>query len=32
MMGWLDILGEDEEGGKMKEESFESDKWEEVEA
>ncbi len=38
MMGWLDLLGEDEEltgtgkggdGGK-KEESFEADKWEEV--
>lgn len=32
MLGWLDILGDDEEGGKMTEESFESDKWEEVKA
>ncbi|KAL3799119.1 hypothetical protein HJC23_002247 [Cyclotella cryptica] len=39
MMGWLDLLGEDEElgvavkeGSKKKEETFEADKWEEVEA
>lgn len=35
MMGWLDLLGEDEEltGGKDgNEEAFEADKWEEVKA
>ena len=38
MMGWLDLLGEDEEltGGDKeggdKEEAFEADKWEEVKA
>jgi hypothetical protein len=34
MMGWLDLLGEDEElgvdGEDGKEETFEADKWEEV--
>eukprot|EP00579_Thalassiosira_antarctica_P002540 CAMPEP_0201865888 /NCGR_PEP_ID=MMETSP0902-20130614/662_1 /ASSEMBLY_ACC=CAM_ASM_000551 /TAXON_ID=420261 /ORGANISM="Thalassiosira antarctica, Strain CCMP982" /LENGTH=665 /DNA_ID=CAMNT_0048390753 /DNA_START=10 /DNA_END=2007 /DNA_ORIENTATION=- len=35
MMGWLDLLGDDEEAGITgddKEESFEADKWEEVKA
>ncbi|KAL7529965.1 hypothetical protein ACHAXR_003249 [Thalassiosira sp. AJA248-18] len=34
MMGWLELLGEDEEltGGEKEEESFEADKWEEVKA
>lgn len=39
MMGWLDLLGEDEELGvgvkedsEKKEETFEADKWEEVKA
>ncbi len=41
MMGWLDLLGEDEElmgdgskksEGKDREETFEADKWEEVKA
>ncbi len=39
MMGWLDLLGEDEELGvgvkeesETKEETFETDKWEEVKA
>lgn len=32
MMGWLDLLGEDEEltGAGKEEEAFEADKWEEV--
>jgi hypothetical protein len=33
MMGWLDLLGKDEEltgGDKGEEETFEADKWEEV--
>lgn len=29
MMGWLDLLAEDEELG-VKEDTFEADKWEEV--
>jgi hypothetical protein len=39
MMGWLELLGEDEElgvdgvgGSEQKEETFEADKWEEVKA
>ena len=35
MMGWLELLGDDEElgvDGEDKEESFEADKWEEVKA
>ena len=32
MLGWLDLLGEDEEGGVLEEEAFEADKWEEAKA
>ena len=30
MMGWLDLLGDDEELTGVKTEEFEADKWEEV--
>ena len=32
MMGWLDLLGEDEEDGILDEGTFETDQWEEVNA